>query len=296
MENFLEQFVGYLTLERGLAENSVQAYVHDLRVMVEFLAGQGLVEPARVSRDDLLDLLEDGQRQGLKPASLARRLVAVKIFFRYLAAEGLLRRDVTEQMDSPRLWKLLPDLLSVTEVDAMLLAWSGRERLAVRNRAIVELLYASGLRASELTAMRVDQVRFDEGVVRVVGKGDKERLVPLGRPAQKVLSRYLETVRPGLDRTGRATALFLSVTGRPLTRARLWQLVKETALRAGVGKNVYPHMLRHSFASHLLAGGADLRVIQEMLGHADIATTQIYTHVDAGRLLSVHKQFHPRAS
>jgi integrase/recombinase XerD len=295
IDSHIEQFIGYLALDRGLAENTVAAYVRDLRALADFLASsEGRNSPAEVRREDVLDFLEHGQESGLQPASLARRLIAIKVFFRFLAAEGCIGEDITEVMEGPRLWQLLPEFLSRKEVGDMLRAWHGRDKLAQRNRAILEVFYATGMRVSELAGFRTDQFRPDEGVVRIVGKGSKERVVPIGRPAQRALATYLEQVRPALDKSGEAVQMFLSFRGRPLTRARIWGIVKETALRAGVAKNVYPHMLRHSFASHLLEGGADLRVIQEMLGHADIATTQVYTHVDQARLVNIHRQFHPR--
>lgn len=295
MEGHLEQFIAYLALERGLSENTVEAYVRDVRAFAEFLANRRAKQDVdSVSCDDILDFLEAGQRSGLRPTSLARRLISVKVFFRYLVGERVVGSDVSSSIEGPRLWQLLPEFLTQREVDALMTAWQGRDKLARRNRAIIELLYACGLRVSELVFLRLDQLRSDEGILRVIGKGNKERIVPLGRPAVRAVKAYLDHARHQLDPGGEAIQLFLSVHGRPLTRARIWGIVKETALRAGIRKNVYPHMLRHSFASHLLSGGADLRVIQEMLGHADIATTQVYTHVDQGRLLRTHKEFHPR--
>ncbi len=291
----LEQFIGFTALERGLADNTISAYVHDLRDFIDFLEEHGPTEPGAVGRGDILDFLEASQSRGLQAASLARRLVAVKMFFRYLLYERIVPHDVTDVMEGPRLWRLLPDFLSEAEVARLLNAFKGKDVLWRRNSAILEMLYATGIRVSELVALRVDSVNFDVGIARVIGKGNKERIVPVGRPAQKVLGQYLQEVRGKLDASGTAVALFLSNNGRPLTRKRVWDIVKEGALKAGIRKNVYPHMLRHSFASHLLTGGADLRVIQEMLGHADIATTQIYTHIDQRRVVDVHRRFHPRA-
>ncbi len=297
MRAAIEQFIAYAALERGLADSTIAAYVHDIEALAAFCESAGIPIPARITRDALLDFLEDSQLHGLGPASLARRLVAVKVFFRFLSREKLVERNPAEIMEGPRLWHVLPDLLSVPEIDALLKAFPlrAKEPLVRRNRTILETFYATGLRVSELAGLRLDGVRLDEKLVRVVGKGDKERLVPLGGPAVRALRSYRAEVRPVLDRRGGSPYLFLSVRGRRLTRERIWAIVKEAARRAGIHKNVYPHMLRHSFASHLLAGGADLRVIQEMLGHADIATTQVYTHVDRGRLARVHRQFHPRA-
>ena len=199
-------------------------------------------------------------------------------------------------MDSPKLWKLLPDFLSPKEVDALLTVYpaTGKDPLIFRNRTILEVLYACGLRVSEAAGLQVGNVRFDEEILLVKGKGSKERIVPVGKPAQKLLRRFLDELRPQLLKDERQTAVFLSKNGKPLDREWIWNIVKEAAKLAGINKNIYPHTLRHSFASHLLENGADLRVIQEMLGHADISTTQIYTHVDQKRLIQVHKKFHPR--
>ncbi|NOY80555.1 MAG: site-specific tyrosine recombinase XerD [Kiritimatiellaeota bacterium] len=297
MRAAIEQFIAYAALERGLADSTIAAYVHDIEALAEFCESTTLIDPSQITRDTLLDFLEDSQNHGLGPASLARRLVAIKVFFRFLEREKLLDRNPAEPMEGPRLWQVLPDFLSVRETDALLKAFplASKDPLERRNRTMLETFYATGLRVSELVGLRVDGVRLDEKLIRVIGKGDKERLVPLGGPAVRALRQYRAEVRPVLDRTGGSPFLFLSVRGRRLTRKRVWTIVKEAARRAGIHKNVYPHMLRHSFASHLLAGGADLRVIQEMLGHADIATTQVYTHVDQGRLARVHRQFHPRA-
>jgi len=298
MEHVLEHFAGYLSLEKGLSENSVAAYRSDLSDFLAHLAAAGRADLASVTREDVLAFLAEGKRRGLESSSLARRLVAVKVLFRYLARERLIPADITDVMDSPKLWRLLPDFLSPPEVDALLGAFrtDAGDALAFRNRVILELMYASGLRVSEAAGLKMGSLRLEEEFLRVIGKGDKERIVPVGRPAVRLLRRYLEQVRPAL--LGQAADeghVFLSRQGRPLDRERIWAIVKEAALRAGIGKNVHPHTLRHSFASHLLANGADLRVIQEMLGHADISTTQVYTHVDQRRLLNVHRQFHPRA-
>jgi integrase/recombinase XerD len=295
MRDYLTDFIGHLRLERGLAKNTADAYASDLHALFDALEQLGIHDLASVTRDDILDFLESEAQSGLESSSIARRLVAIKVFFRFLVEEALLRADVTEVMESPRLWRLVPDFLGEQEVDALLRAYSGKEPLELRNRALLELLYASGLRATELVSLRLDGVDFREGILRVIGKGNKERMVPFGKSAWTALSTYLEKARPLLDRSGSALPLFLSRNGRPLTRARLWMIVKEAALRAGIRKNIYPHVLRHSFATHLLNHGADLRVIQEMLGHVSIATTQIYTHTDQERAVNAHRQFHPRA-
>lgn len=295
MEALLEQFIGCLALEKGLADNTIAAYVADLRDAAAFWQRAGKDIPQALQRHDVMDYLESLQQRGLATASIARRLVAIKVFFRYLVEEGVLDRDVTHVMEGPRLWRLLPGLLSVAETERLLRVFRGRDPLAQRNRAMLEILYASGLRVSELVDLRLSSLHLPEGMLRVLGKGDKERVVPIGKPARRALERYLTEARTQLDKTGSGVHVFLSVRGRALTRSRVWTIVKQAARESGIARNTYPHMLRHSFASHLLAGGADLRVIQEMLGHATITTTQIYTHVDKQRLSETHRRFHPRA-
>lgn len=288
-------FLTTAAVEYGMAENSLAAYGSDLRLCVEFLGARGHDGWDSVRRDHLLDFLDHGQENGLRATTLARRLVTLKVFFRFLFHERLVAGNVTEVMDGPRLWRLLPDFLSEREVAAMLRVHQrGKEPLEVRNQAILELLYASGLRVSELVGLRTDEVLFDQSVLRVTGKGGKTRIVPFGRAAEKQLRRYLRDARPALLRAGNLPQVFVSVNGRPLNRERIWQVVKAIARRSGIRKAVSPHTLRHSFASHLLNHGADLRVIQELLGHADISTTQVYTHVERDQLARIHRTFHPR--
>ena len=295
----LEFFVSYLALERGLGENTVSAYRTDLIEFCDFCEARGVTDPARIDRELVLDFL--GERQetcGELPATLARKLVSVKLFCRFLAEEKVIARDPAAIMESPRLWKYLPDFLSSDEVERLLNVYPARGNAAhlVRNRAIMELLYASGLRVSEAAALELSGVDFEEATVRVTGKGRKTRIVPVGAPALRVLHYYTIHSRPVLaEKHPGASELFLSVHGRALNREWIWAMVKNAALEAGIAKNIHPHTLRHSFASHLLANGADLRVIQEMLGHADLRTTEIYTHVAKDRLQSIHRQFHPRA-
>ena len=296
MQDTLEHFSGFLTMEKGLSPNSVSAYNSDLRDFIAFLKDHGKSSFTDVGRDDILDYLAACKGRGLESTSLARRLVAVKMLFRYLFQEKIIRNDITDVMDSPKLWRLLPDFLSFAEIESMLKAFpdSGKDPLVFRNRTLLEVMYACGLRVSEAADLRTDNILADQAILRVTGKGDKERIVPIGRKALDLLLKYLSDIRPQLVVSPREPTIFLSKNGKPLNRERIWAIVKETAVRAGINKNIYPHTLRHSFASHLLENGADLRIIQEMLGHADISTTQIYTHVDQKRLLNVHKQFHPR--
>lgn len=297
MRFLLDQFMDHLVLERGLSENTRLAYGRDLTDFLDDLARRGRASIQDVQRRDIVDYLLAARQKGLAPASLARRLVAIKVFFRHLSREGLLAHNVAEAMDSPRLWKILPPTLSLAEVDRLLAVPQASTPQGWRDRAILETFYATGLRVSELAALRLDSLHFDAGYIRCVGKGDKERVVPIGARAIAAVEAWLELGRPAYARRAPAgeRTVFLSRLGRPLSRIALWRHIRAYARRAGIRQDISPHMLRHSFASHLLANGASLRTIQEMLGHADIATTQIYTHVDQGRLQSVHHRYHPRA-
>lgn len=297
MDKILQHFCGYLLMERGLSRNSISAYRCDLADFIAYLKKCGKADFSEVTRDDIIDFLGEHKENGMEPASLARRLVAIKVFFRYLAQEKFVPENITSVMDSPKLWRILPEFMSSREVEALMnvYAVNAKDFLAIRNRAILEVLYACGLRVSEVASLNVSSVNAENGVIRVLGKGSKERIVPVGHLAVQALRRYLTKSRPNLLRSPDEPTLFLSQRGRKLNRERIWAIIKEAALQAGIMKNIHPHTLRHSFASHLLENGADLRVIQEMLGHADIATTQIYTHVDQRQLLAVHKKFHPRS-
>ncbi len=296
LASVIQQFITFVAVERGLAPNTLEAYGNDLNQLAGFLEGRGGTSWNGVSRDEIHDFLDFTHGLGRETATIARKIMSCKVFFRWLHREGLVDSDITEVMDSPRAGRSLPHYLTEAEVDRLLaLNHDAKELLKRRDQAILELLYASGLRVSELVTLTVQQIDFDQDVCRVTGKGNKTRLVPFGVPARKGIEHYLNEVRPKLLRNGVNPAeVFLSNNGRPLTRARIWQMVQAVAVAAGIGKRLYPHMLRHSFASHLLSHGADLRTIQEMLGHADIATTQIYTHVDEDRLVDIHRRFHPR--
>ena len=295
MKAAVEQFLDHLIYARGLSANTRDAYTRDLGAFADFLAPQGVNTPGAVSRRLVVDFLAHEQARGLAGSTLARRLVTLKVFFGWLQAEGRLDQNVTEALDAPRLWQKLPETLAPEEVNRLIAAAGGDQPLQRRDRAMLELLYACGLQASELTTLRLEDIHLDDGFIRCVGKGNRARVVPLGRAAAEAIRGYLAEARPRLARGRADDTLFLSRLGRGLSRQTLWRLVERCALAAAIRGHVHPHMLRHCFASHLLGNGAQLRAIQEMLGHADIATTQIYTHVDAGRLLAVHRQFHPRA-
>jgi len=295
MQALLDQFLDYIALERGLSENTRLAYEADISSFLDFLQGRKVSSLNAVKREHILQFLMSMKDRGLSTSSISRRLVAIKVFFRYMQQEGLLRADVTDTMESPKLWKVLPSTLTYKEVERLLKAPNLKKAVGVRDKALLETLYGTGLRISELAHLSLDDLHFDAGYIRCMGKGNKERVVPLGNSARDALQRYLDEVRPALAKGNPVREVFLTVRGKGFSRKGLWKLIKKYARDGGITKNVTPHTLRHSFASHLLANGAPLRIIQEMLGHADITTTQIYTHVDPARLKSVHAQFHPRA-
>jgi len=278
-----------------LSANTVVSYRHDLKRYIKYLEDSkisGLVNTSAVNISDYMFSLKD---KGLAASSIARNLAAIKVFYRYLLRERILVSDPTSLMDSPKLWKKIPDALSVAEVEALIEAPNIRQAQGLRDRAILELMYATGLRVSETVNLKISDVNFDVGFLRCLGKGSKERIVPLGREAVDVLKKYLAKARQKfLKNYSPNNFLFLSRLGKKISRQSFWKLIKGYALKAKINKNIRPHTFRHSFATHLLEGGADLRSVQEMLGHVDISTTQIYTHIDKNRLKSIHKMFHPR--
>ena len=293
-----EAFVRYLASERQMSANTVAAYQRDLRHFFEWLEGRRI---PNLSVSDLAAYPAWLSDQGLAPTSVARHVASLKGFFRYLQLEGVLNDNQATLIASQRLWRRVPHVLSPAEVDRLLTAPVAGEPLWRRDRAILEMLYATGARVSELSKLRVRDLHLDERYCLCHGKGDKQRMVPLGASAEKAVTAYLDRERPKLAKRRspqpekQSEYLFLSPRGRRLSRIRIWELIKQFAAVAGVSKKISPHSLRHSFATHLLAGGADLRQVQELLGHASIATTQLYTHVDASKLKRVHAAFHPRA-
>lgn len=294
MQALLELFLDHLSLERGLSGNTRAAYSADIEAFMDMLRKIGIDSVNAVSRDHILRFLMTGKKRGLKPSTIARELVAIKVFFRYLEQEGLLGQNVTESMEGPKLWKVLPTTLTMKEIERLLNAPDSNTKFGVRDRAILETFYATGLRVSELASLRTDSIHPEEGYLRCTGKGRKERIVPISRGAIEHIERYLRESRPLLARDEEERTLFLTSRKGSFSRKSLWGMIRKYALAVGIDKRIGPHTLRHSFATHLLANGAPLRVIQEMLGHSDIATTQIYTHVDQGQLMSAHQQFHPR--
>lgn len=294
LERYIELYLNHLALERGLASRSVDSYAGDLKRYASHLRGRGADGPELIARKEVAAYLEELTRLGLSPASTARTMSAVRGFHRFLLSEGLAKSDPAENIEAPRLRRKLPGVLDVPEVEALLEQPETSNPLGLRDRAMLELLYACGLRVSELLSLKQDDLFFSQGFVRCLGKGSKERLVPVGRSARTWVTRYLEGARPALLKRSPTDRLFLNARGGPLSRMGFWKLLRSYAAKAGIKKRVHPHILRHSFATHLLEGGADLRSVQEMLGHADISTTQIYTHVDREYLKEVHRQFHPR--
>jgi integrase/recombinase XerD len=291
----LEGFTDHLALEVGSSRNTVDAYLRDVRRFIEHVGARGAADPAAVTPSMVREFVYALKDLGMATSSIRRQISALRTYYRFLVGEGHSTADPTERLETPKGWRTLPEVLTVAEVEALLGAPHPDEALAWRDRALLEIGYGTGGRVSEIVRLGAQDVAFDEGLVRFFGKGGKERLVPIGRRALGAVALYLREIRPGLDHGFGAGRLLLNARGRPLSRVGAWGIIKRAAQRAGLAKRVTPHTLRHSFATHLLEGGADLRAVQEMLGHADLATTQIYTHVDREYLRSVHKAYHPRA-
>jgi integrase/recombinase XerD len=291
---WLEGFRDFLALESGHSANTVESYLRDLRRLGEFANARGVRDPSHLTRSLLRDFVYLLKDLGLSAASIRRGVSAIRTYFGFLVGEGRVKEDPSDRLESPRRGRTLPPTLSVSEVEKLLASPQVDEPLAWRDRALLELAYGAGLRVSELCGLGLTDLLLTENLVRIFGKGGKERLVPIGRSVIGAVSVYLHTKRPALDRGKSKGRVLLNARGDPLSRVGAWGIVKRASQRAGIAKRVTPHTLRHSFATHLLEGGADLRAVQEMLGHADLSTTQIYTHVDREYLRSVHKQFHPR--
>jgi integrase/recombinase XerD len=290
-----ELFADYLMFERGLSDRTVRAYHGDVERLIDWLTARAVDDPSRITHLELREYIFHLKDSGLAPASIRRALSSVRAYASFLLEEGAIEADPTELLESPRAWRRLPTVLDRAEVVRLLESPDPEGRVYWRDRAILELLYATGVRVSELTGLRLADLDGDERLLRVLGKGARERLVPFGGAAERALRRYLCDVRVRLDRGAGEGRLFLNQRGKPLTRMAVWHLVREGAAKAGIRKSVSPHTLRHTFATHLLEGGADLVAVQELLGHADISTTQIYTHLDRDYLRDVHRRYHPRA-
>lgn len=297
MSFHLERFHDYLAFERGLSPRTLEAYGRDTERLEGFLAVRGIVSPEDVDAVDVREFTYHLRDQGLAASSIRRALSAVRTYFGFLLAEGLVQADPTEQVEPPKTWQRLPNVLSRDEVERLLEAPDPSHRLYWRDRAILEFAYASGVRVGELTGLKLRDLDLDGGFATVYGKGSKERLVPVGGAAVRAIRTYVRELRPRLESGGGRGegALFLNARGGTLTRMGVWKILRKHVERAGIEGKVSPHTLRHTFATHLLEGGADLAAVQEMLGHADISTTQLYTHVDRDYLRDVHRRYHPRA-
>ena len=292
---YLEQFRDYLSLEAGTSANTVHNYMRDIRRLASHASRRGAHGPDAVTAAQLREFIYDLKDLGLAPATIRRQVSAIRTYYRFLVGEAHATRDPSERLESPKQWRRVPTVLTVAEVERLLVAPNAVEPLGIRDRALLELAYATGVRVSELVGLQLQHILYQDGLARVFGKGSKERIVPVGRRALGAVALYAREIRPLLDRTSGGGTLFLNARGTPLSRVGAWGVIKRAARQAGIAKRVTPHTLRHTFATHLLEGGADLRAVQEMLGHRDLATTQLYTHVDRDYLRTVHRQFHPRA-
>ncbi len=296
MSEAVDCFLDYVALEKALSARTVSAYSRDLRQLEEYLTSAQDVEFLETaSPDDLSDYFNHLASKGFTSRTISRKQSAVRGFFRFLVREGRREDDPASLLRSPRGTRTLPGVLSVDQARSLVEAYGDESPLSTRNRALLELAYGAGLRESEIAELTVDRVFLEELYVRPLGKGSKERIVPIGGHAARWLRLYIDAVRPGLRGSAGQATLFLTRSGRPMSRMTVWNIVRQAGLRSGIGVKVYPHILRHSFATHLLAGGADLRIVQELLGHSDIRTTEIYTSVDRTYLSEVLRTFHPRS-
>jgi integrase/recombinase XerD len=294
MNQMLDQFLHYLIVEKGLSKNTIEAYSHGLNRFLNHLRENEIQEWVKVTKFDVKAFLLSLRKQGLSIKTVVRNLVAIRTFFKFLLQEGILEVNPVDELESPKMAKTLPNILSLKEVEQLLEQPNLQTPLGIRDRAMLELLYATGMRVSELTQLPINQVNLEGGYVLLYGKGSKERIVPLGSEAMKWVTHYLKTARERLARGRESQSLFINRSAKGMSRQGFWKNLKTYGQRAGIRKRITPHLFRHSFASHLLERGADLRSVQMMLGHVDISTTQIYTHVTGERLKKVHQRYHPR--
>ncbi len=294
MRELIDTFLSYLSVERGLANNTIISYREDLNIYLDFIKKSQIDLLSEISKNNITDFMFAQKDKGITPNSIARRLAAIRMFHRFLARERILTNDPSALIDSPKLWKRVPETLSLNEVESLISQPDTRGVQGIRDRAILETLYATGMRVSEAVNLKKDNVNLDIGFLRCIGKGNKERVIPLGKKAIASINKYLDSSRPKLLKDKEAEFLFVSRFGKKISRQSFWKMIKKYAKSARIKKSMKPHTLRHSFATHLLERGADLRSVQEMLGHSNISTTQIYTHIDKDRLKNVHRQFHPR--
>ncbi|MBM4306703.1 MAG: site-specific tyrosine recombinase XerD [Deltaproteobacteria bacterium] len=294
MHQSLDRFLHYLVVEKGLSKNTIEAYSHGLNRFLNHLQKKGIAEVSEISKTDIREFLLLLKRKGLSSRTLARNLVSIRVFFRFLTEEGLLKVSPSEEIESPKVAKTLPEILSLEEVEKLLDQPDPLNPLGVRDRAMLEMLYATGMRVSELVRLQVHHLHLEAGYAILYGKGSKERIVPIGKEAMDWVQHYAKGSRERLLKRRETSYLFLNRSGKPMSRQQFWKIIKAYGRKAGIRKRITPHLLRHSFASHLLERGADLRSVQLMLGHVDISTTQIYTHVSGERLKKLHQRYHPR--
>ncbi len=294
MKELIDTFLNYLSVERGLSNNTIISYREDLNMYLDFIKKSNIDALSKISKDNITNFMFDQKGKGIAVNSIARRLAAIRMFHRFLTRERILKSDPSTLIDSPRLWKRVPETLTLNEVEALIAQPDVRSTQGTRDRAILETLYATGMRVSEAVNLKKDNVNLDIGFLRCIGKGNKERVIPLGKKAIASINRYLETSRPKFLKDKESEFLFVSRFRKKISRQSFWKIIKKYAQEARIKKPIKPHTLRHSFATHLLEHGADLRSVQEMLGHSNISTTQIYTHINKDRLKNIHKQFHPR--
>jgi len=295
MDELVDTFLNYLSVERGLSRNTIISYQEDINAYINFLKGVHIESFSLTKRDDITDFMLFQKDKGLSSNSVARRLAAIKSFYRFMIRERILKNDPSNLVDSPKLWKKIPETLSANEVDTLLSKPNIRQTQGIRDRAILETLYATGMRVSEAANLKKDNVNLEVGFLRCIGKGNKERVIPLGSKAISSIKRYLEASRPRQLKGKESEFLFLNKFGRNISRQSLWKIIKRYAREARIKKPIRPHILRHSFATHLMNRGADLRSVQELLGHASLSTTQIYTHVSTERMKEAYRKAHPRA-
>ena len=294
MNELIEQFLSYISVERGMADNTISSYKRDLSKFTGFLRARKIDSIDKISRQTINSFMMTERDKGLGSNSVSRELACIKSFFKFLLRENIIKEDAAAIIESPKLWKKLPSTLNVEEVEALLDAPNVRVPMEMRDKACLELMYATGMRVSELVNLKMDDINMGVGFAKCFGKGSKERIVPFGKKAKESLERYLEKSRPQFLKKKISNFLFLRRGGAKMSRQTFWKIIKKYVKIAKIKKKVTPHSLRHSFATHILERGADLRIVQEMLGHADISTTQIYTHVSKDRLKSIHQKFHPR--
>jgi len=291
LEQNLSKFLNYISVEKGLSKNTVESYERDMKKFNCFFRDKGLSD---ITKKEIIQFLSHLNSNGLSPTTISRNIVSLRSFYRFLVSEKEIASDPTENLESPKKWNRLPKTLTYDEVDRLINHNKGNDPSGIRDDAMIELLYACGLRVSELISLKMNNINLDTGFLITIGKGKKERIVPVGEVALNKIRRYLFSGRAALLKDKRSDYLFITWSGRPMTRQGFWKLIKKYAKQAGIKKAFSPHTLRHSFATHLLDHGADLRAVQMMLGHSDISTTQIYTHVSRERLKKVHKEYHPR--